>query len=300
MGAGHCGSTLLDLILGSHSTGFSLAEFRMISRMLERGGDDLPDDICVICQNQCTFWNLSVHGRDLRRLYSRSGIFNKIRKKLIRQFKNPYDPIFAASGKTLLVDSSKTPQWISSQLTPLRVWRNATPFLIYLQRDERAIINSYLRKYPERGIEDITKKLIRNENCMEKYFDNFPFASKSIVKYEELAQHPEGTVQRICDFLEVPFEREMLLYWNHDHHPIAGNGGTQSLIFKYRETIGEISEEVRKKINEGDKYYEEKYYGDVGLAIRLDERWKRELSAEQMKEIEALTGRQAARRRKVH
>ena len=34
MGAGHCGSTLLDLIVGSHSNAFSLGEFKQFGSCL--------------------------------------------------------------------------------------------------------------------------------------------------------------------------------------------------------------------------------------------------------------------------
>ena len=56
LGSGHCGSTLLDLILGSHSEAFSLAEFIHISRLI-----DTPEPergpVCAICEGSCPFWD---------------------------------------------------------------------------------------------------------------------------------------------------------------------------------------------------------------------------------------------------
>ena len=290
MGAGHCGSTLLDLILGSHSEGFSLAEFRVIPRLLDEKSRNPSEKICVICKDQCDFWEHKISSSQLELFYSGNNIFQKIKRKLVRQFKNPYDLLFDASGKSIMIDSSKAPHWFESQLSPRHTWKKTIPYLIYLKRDGRAVVNSYLRKYPERGLEKIANRWVKNIVEMNAYYESFPFENRVTMHYEELAKYPERTMKKLCESLGISFEKQMLLYWSGDHHPIAGNGGTQSLILKFRETASEVSSEYRTNINEGDKYYQKKYYDDVGLAIRFDERWKRELSDTQLEEFDAIAG----------
>lgn len=289
MGAGHCGSTLLDLLLGSHSTGFSLAEFHVISRIID-APDRSSQKICVICEDKCAFWDEKISLDQLAKFYSQKNKLQKAKARLLRYFYNPYNILFNASQKSMLIDSSKNPYWFRKQLSPAYMWNDISPYLIFLKRDGRAVVNSYNRKYPDKGIEKLAKEWMRSSSEMQDYYTNFGFENKTIVHYEELAQHPERILKQLCEFLDITFEKEMLLYWSHDHHPIAGNGGTQSLILKYRETLGQQSDSYRTTMNEGDKYYQKQYYDDVGLAIQFDERWRKELSADQVNLFDALAG----------
>jgi hypothetical protein len=137
----------------------------------------------------------------------------------------------------------------------------------------------------------LIEKWIHTVRKMNRFFADFPFNTKTIVHYEELAEHPGDVVRRVCQFLDVSYEEEMLRYWRHPHHPIAGNGGTQSLVLRFRESLGEISPGQRESANEGDRYYQGKYYDEVGFAIHLDERWRRELTQQQIERFDTLAGR---------
>lgn len=49
-GTGHCTSTLLDLILGSHFKMLSLSEvYRVV-------GSEPPTPVCNICDGKCKLW----------------------------------------------------------------------------------------------------------------------------------------------------------------------------------------------------------------------------------------------------
>jgi len=56
MGAGHCGSTLLDLILGSHSECFSLGELFSLPRFFDPKSDNYKH-ICSVCDSDCQIWH---------------------------------------------------------------------------------------------------------------------------------------------------------------------------------------------------------------------------------------------------
>ena len=201
MGPGHCGSTLLDLILGSHSNTFSLAELHAISKRLEfakRGNTCL----CGICSGKCAFWDEQASFSVLKLFYSRKSKLSRVLFKLSRYFFNPYHFIFRWSNKSILIDSSKQPYWFNSQLTPSYTWKNIVPYLIYLSRDGRAVINSYLRKYPKRGIVQITETWKDQIIKMNGFYDQFPNKKKK-VKYEDLAMHPERVIKSICHFADM-------------------------------------------------------------------------------------------------
>src|SRR5690606_37199165 len=108
LGTGHCGSTLLDLILGSHSKMFSLGEvYRVVS-------SNPPAPVCDICDGDCAFWKHELL-TSLRRSYNPS-IMDRIGRKLglIKdQEVSFYKKFFKISKVDILVDSSKNPGWIT-------------------------------------------------------------------------------------------------------------------------------------------------------------------------------------------
>ena len=54
MGTGHCGSTLLELILGSHPQIMALGE---VSQLKLHFRTPSTEDICRICQEPCPYWS---------------------------------------------------------------------------------------------------------------------------------------------------------------------------------------------------------------------------------------------------
>ena len=126
MGAGHCGSTLLDLILGSHSRAFSLAEFHVVSKFID-DPDGARQAICAICGDACEFWNGKAPLPSLAPFYSQKSIGHKLLSRGVRAFRNPYAPMFAATDKSVLVDSSKSARWFERQIRYRYTWRSTNP-----------------------------------------------------------------------------------------------------------------------------------------------------------------------------
>ncbi len=289
MGPGHCGSTLLDLLLGSHSTAFSLAEFHRISEFVD-ADTTAPQAVCAVCGDECAFWNRAALLPSLKPMYAGKTFAQKIRRRCVRLFSNPYAPLFAATGKSMLIDSSKGAGWIARQTWPRYLWRDITPYLIYIGRDGRAVANSYYRKYPEAGIAHASEAWKRRVTSMNRFYEAFPAARKTRVQYEELATSPEDEIRRLCAFLGVPFEPAMITYWVNDHHPIAGNAGTHSLILRQRERAEGVAEARRLRVNQGDRFYSSSHYEHLDLGIKLDLRWKSELKADEIQTFERIAG----------
>lgn len=289
MGSGHCGPTLLDLILGSHSSAFSLGEFNQIRRVFDDSGNSTTK-ICGVCSQECPFWDQIASERMLRLLFSNRSNVQKLFARLLKFIMTPYDSIFKWSNKDVLIDSSKKLGWFKRQLFPRYKWHDKSSYLIYMLRDGRAVVNSYYRKYPERGFDNITMDWKQQMVGMNSFYDQFPENKKMKVCYENLATKPEETIKSICDLIGIEYEREMLNYWVPEHHHVSGNAGTRSLIFKFREQFGYEMTNARQESEREKTYYSDNYYNQLNLAIKLDERWKEELSPEHLDIFERLAG----------
>ena len=284
MGAGHCGSTLLDLILGSHSKAFSLGEFKQFNSRLQ-ASEAGSGEVCGVCAVDCPVWQ----GELLKKLKPVLGNGQGVRRvvtALGRRLRNPYKTLNESIEQDVIIDSSKHPIWIRNRLAPRYLWKDVQPYLIYLHRDGRAVTNSYFRKYPERTYPVIVDDWLQQVAQMESYFEEFDAGPKLKLGYESLADATADTAESLCKFLGLDFEPGMLGYWQHDHHHLGGNGGTRHLIFRYREQFGGHSEQMEKRIVESKQHYSHEYYDATRIAIKLDERWRDELSVEQLQVFE--------------
>lgn len=272
LGTGHCGSTLLDLILGSHSKAFSLGE---VYRVL----DTQTKIVCEICGEDCEFWTDELLGK-IRSPYRRS-LINKLKTRLsigISKEIKFYSLIAKAANKSILIDSSKKARLIDKTGKVLIKSKQIEPYLIYLSRDGRAVVNSYFRKYPERGLESIAE----NWNCridhINETYENWK-NKKIHIRYEDLAIKPIENIKKISKFIDVAYEDNMMAFWKPNHHSVNGNAGTKSIIYKFR------------GIHKNDQWYhknKKEYYKNHELGIRFDERWKEELDKQQIKQIETI------------
>jgi len=244
-GAGHSGSTLLGLILGSHSDSFYAGEARK-TMLLQNKNSPESKRVCKICGPTCPIWqDFTVESHDL------------------------YEQLSIKTGKSLIIDSTKNSDWLNTQIETLRQ-TSAQSWLIFLQRDGRAVINSRLRKYPTQEAKRLINDWLEQIELTEQLFANFD-GPKIKIHYEELATEPTCITQKLCNFLEIPYQSTMLNYYHHAHHPLGGNSGTQFLVVK--------SQHDRLK----QPYLQlaaqhEAYYQNHPPEIRLDLRWKQELS----------------------
>jgi hypothetical protein len=280
MSAGHSGSSLLSLILGSHPKVFSTGELKGLPNRYRK-------NLYIDCVNKDSkFWIETFGHEGVKKLASslsgkrvHSWIPLKIEKWLRGLINsedpivNPYSFMFSKISEEVIVDSSKALPWIQKRLHSREfTQRMLEPYLIYLIRDGRAVINSYLRKYPSKDIIELSRSWAKKHLEKNSFFAEFPKEKKLEIRYEELACDPFRIVKEICDFLAIDFQEEMLNYWEYPHYDISGNKGTYSLIDRYKALNSERFEEKR----------DIDYYKKMGLSIKLDLRWKEELSEEKI------------------
>lgn len=266
--SGHSGSTLLDLILGSHPDVFGLGE-------LARVENNLPN-ICGFCGDACEYWKKRVSLPILLKHCSGGKGGQFFLRELQRLDRSIYSHLSEWFGYSNFVDSSKPLSWFKGQMRYKHYKREFTPIFIHMMRDGRAVINSYLRKYPEKGVEKITDEWIQTTRNIQKLYDDYD-GPKCRIGYELLALQPDHAIKQICDLLKITYIPDMLNYWNYEHHSIGGNAGTRSLVAK-----------TGKGVKPGA--WNKGYYENMGNAIKLDLRWKEELSLESLEVFERKAG----------
>lgn len=259
LGPGHCGSTLLNLLLNAHDDVLGLSEVALIKNKLDKDEDsDLLNRPfwsevakCYEAKAAKSFTDLDMEPptrsflrllrmrRELRREISGWARDNELLLKSISE----------VSGTDVLVDASKSWQ----RLYVLTFSESIDLKVIHLVRDGRGVVNSYRRKY------DLYKG-------MRKWMTHTLFSSiirlqfrKSQwlqVHYESLCTEPKKKLRRICSFVGVDFNPYMLKYRQEKDVGISGN---------------------RMRQNSDNE-------------IILDERWKSELSKKEISMFNLLGG----------
>ncbi len=253
-GAGHSGSTLLGLALGSHPSVFYGGEAR---KSIFFGNEKKPmrKRMCKVCGPECKVWNHLVVDAET----------------------DLYEALSRRTGRPVVVDSTKSIEWLTEQ-SALVASRGAKTVLLFLGRDGRAVVSSGLRKYPEQTATEHTEKWISQMTGTEAFAATFP-GTVVRVRYEELVTRPEAILRHLADVLGVPFDAAMLEPFESEQHPLGGNAGTQSLLQKTQTKVdGPIAISGSKK----------EYYAGHPRSFVLDLRWKRELPAAALAEFEAV------------
>ena len=116
----------------------------------------------------------------------------------------------AASGKRLLVNKTPNDVFIADRI--LECWPDAR--FIFLLRHPAAIARSRAavrkRDTPEHNAERVAQFCNAVEEARRKH-------DGITVRYEDLVADPAATTRRLCEFLGVPWEAQMLEYGNHEH-----------------------------------------------------------------------------------
>lgn len=286
--SGHSGSSLLSLILGSHPRCFLAGELKGLPNRYRK-------QVFIDCVNRNSeFWEHTFDQGGLKRLAIglsgtrihpyvplklESGVRDTFNKK--DAYVNPYSYMFSKLDVDTIIDSSKAISWCEKRLkSPEFKHHRVEAYIIHLVRDGRAVVNSYLRKYPHRDIKDMASEWRKKQIDRKEFCEGFPAEKRIEVQYEALASRPQETVEAICRFLDIEFRPDMLQYWLHNHHDISGNEGAYSLIDKYKGI------EKERSMGSGKK----KYYDASDLAIKLDLRWQREMKPEYIEEFNRIAG----------
>jgi hypothetical protein len=163
------------------------------------------------------------------------------------------DAMAAVGGSRFVVDSSKSPV----RLKLLCMMRPDRVRIVHLVRDGRAVTASAMRR---RRMSASTAARIwkRDNRNLDVMLRTIPRRFMVDIHYEALCEDPARELKRICEFLGVAFEPEMLMLWERPVHNIPGN----PMLFDRR---------LR--------------------TITQDERWRRDLSDHDVRAFEHTAGR---------
>ncbi len=244
--SGHSGSTLLDMMLGNASYAESLGEAFLLGFELERNAPCT----CGVPVRQCELWGrvlsryaertgrsrttidlgwMPIHSssssfeRSLyaaRRKLSHGLRFGELRAGLksplvsgktyregLKRTYELYDDVARITGKRLLVNSSKSYLLAVDQYLAY----GSRVKVINLIRDGRAVYASFLRHgfSADQSVKAWQYHYERALPLFKRFVDP---AAILDVRYEDLAANPERTLERITEFLGVPFEEQMLTF----------------------------------------------------------------------------------------
>lgn len=257
LSAGHSGSTLLDMMLGSHPSCESAGELihlPMDMAMNKQCG-------CRQLMHDCVLWPAVMRRMGIDPLddpyklelgyaiamtgdKKRTSAIHKIitrpknalkyaelrwnadwMNKLTPGFKlgiqntlDIYDHIRDLTEKNIVVDSSK------HYLRAVELYkRNPTATrIIVLVRDGRGVFYSFLKRKFSRRFAMIAWR--NHYHHLLSLLDKHISPSHMItVHYEKLIDNPRGTLKNICSFLELDFSESMIDFRSVVHHNVNGN-----------------------------------------------------------------------------
>jgi hypothetical protein len=113
-------------------------------------------------------------------------------------------------GKRYLVNKTPSDVFIANAIK--ECWPDAR--FVYLLRHPAAIAASRARARPQDSEARNLAAVRRYTDALEKARAKHP---GHVIRYESLTEDPRGELEKLCAFLDVPFEESMLDYARFDH-----------------------------------------------------------------------------------
>jgi len=288
--AGHSGSTLLDMMLGSHSAAESLGEVI-----------HLPMDMalnrscaCGSAMQDCNLWPQVMRriGVDpladpyalnlgyalakvgdarstsmLHKLLTRPKIalkYYQLRYDLpllgaltpgftqgIRNTLAVYDQVRALTGKRFVVDSTK--HYVRA--AALYLAQPDITRVVVLVRDGRGVFYSNLKRGFGRDF-SLRAWHSHYKRALELLDRQVPESHRILLHYEDMVTDTQGTLAKLCDFLGMEFEPGMLDFRAGVHHNVNGNDMKFTSSSELR-----LDETWKTKLEPADREYFERHAG---------------------------------------
>ena len=299
--AGHSGSTLLDLLLGSHSQIESLGEIIHLSKNVSlntRCTCGKPVRACPVWKQVVSILNEQL-GIDIFNapyalnmgfplpLVIKDKVHTTLRYKLKRKFlrglryielrhqvnflKYFLNPIYEGIENTVLVyeavrtvlQSQIIVDSSKSYLEAVGIY-NKNPDnvrILLLYRNGRGVFYSFIKRNFSRNT-----SLRAWKNHYERAI---PLLEKYVndnhllrVKYEDIVQDPTAELKSICKFLNVEFEKNMLNFACHVHHMTDGNNMRFSKSSEIRADTA-----WQHKLSEANRAFFDRKAGDLNRSL---------------------------------
>ena len=170
LSSGHSGSTLTDLILGSHTHIESVGELFQLPKYFSNDPTSATEQICTcgLAVQHCSYWSHIINSIEPQKI---KGI-NTFNKSFCEYNYEVMHALLELSGKPILLDSSKLParleNLLKSNLFNIQI--------IHLIRDGRAVgfsgKSKYLRILKEQSNNGHYKALKNSNKQLNKKYNN--------------------------------------------------------------------------------------------------------------------------------
>ena len=167
-----------------------------------------------------------------------------------------YEKIASLWNKNVIVDSSKN---ITKALA-LHEYAPDKVKIIFLTRDGRGVFYSKCSSRLSRGLSfrqalnGWSRYNTRALSLLEKNLKNNQYLQ---IKYEDLAANPTETLRHICNFLEMPYEKDLIGLSEVERHMVNGNATrfrpNQSIQLDERWKTGLVGKEMEYFMARGSK-----------------------------------------------
>ncbi len=219
IGRGHSGSTLLDLLLGSHPAIAGLGELKWLSEK-KKSKKKARNERCACgapSTASCQFWKSidaklqTMHNLKLEELDLRSTNQSKLASHNLALFES----IQGTTGTRYLVDSSKSHE----RLNQLRSLGDAIElYPVYIVRNPCGVIFSHIRR--GRGLKHWARKY--RSNCHEIH-STLSGQRFHILEYEQLTSEPEKVLASLASYIGLDEQAHTLFGQKTVQHNIGGN-----------------------------------------------------------------------------
>jgi hypothetical protein len=209
-GTRHCGSTILDLLLGEHPRFASLGQVSDIYRYF----DGTEECTCGQALDQCPLWGAAVaalpsgHHEAFRRdgpsvLKERQLPLFVASRAVCRGYIAPYDDLYdellVRTGADVLVDSSKN---ITRAIAHVRSSRHRT-VVLHLVRDCRGLIRTFSRNAGRRVVRQPMAQWLGKNAAASTALRFFARDSYVFMRYEDLLRDPEVALSPLARRLDL-------------------------------------------------------------------------------------------------
>lgn len=232
MGSGHSGSTLLDMLLGSHERVFSAgelihyAEHALVENLYCSCGERLQacpvwTAVQAAWERRSPRWELTSYRAAMKKTFGPSGLAWLLRpgapddpelRALIEWTRTLYEAIAEVTGRAILVDSSKS----ASRAILLRMALGERAAIWHLVRDGRGVMAS-LAKPKQRdlaaGVTRSTTGRAPGRSAAFWTLRNLSYRAvgltrleSRVVHYEEMIRDVVGTLSKIGDPLDLRYD----------------------------------------------------------------------------------------------
>lgn len=256
VGSGRCGTTLLRRILQASpevhippenwGLGYVIYHFRKNKSYLR--WDQLVEIVIAAHQHRTAGWFETVN--DPEDLFENVLSLSKSERSLYRLIDHLYRYHGSSVGAEFRRWGDKTPVNVNHMEAILKSFPDAR--FINLVRDGVDVVHSWSQHEKYNG--NVVRPAIRwKEAVVEAHAFAEQYPEKSLeVRYERLVQEPEKTVARICQFVDLAYESEMLS--RTDHYEEMGRAQEVSY---FQNVFGSITSENigkgRRSLGTGQK-----------------------------------------------